>query len=302
MSCHSPIDAWRAREVNESGKRPLVFNPKEGFNDLALTIPCGKCLGCLLERSKNWAMRCMHEKSLHEENCFITLTYNDDSLPPNGVEKEVFQRFMKRLRYRYDGKRFKYFAVGEYGTDFGRPHYHSLLFGLDFPDKKYWAMRKGNKSFRSATLEDLWPFGNSEIGEANFQSAAYVARYLVKDYAKGLGQKGVREWRQAVGIAPEFCLMSRGGSVKGSHGIGYGWYENFQEELINFDSVIVGGKEFKPPRYYFDLLAHDYPEVAAKIGRRRRGRPDTPDKTPQQLRTEKKIAEAKQLIRQGGNL
>lgn len=302
MSCHSPIDAWRSREVNSSGKRALVFNPLEGYKDLHLTIPCGKCLGCLLERSRNWAMRCMHEICTNDESCFVTLTYSERYLPKSGVQVVDFQKFMKRLRYRYDRKRFKFLAVGEYGADFGRAHYHCLLFGLDFPDKVRWAVRNGNQSFRSPVLEDLWPFGNSEIAEANFDSAAYVTRYLTKDYVKGIGQKGVREWREAVGINPEFCVMSRGGRKKGSHGLGYDWYRDFHEELVKTDSVVVKGKEMSPPRYYDKLLSEDYPELAEDIKRRRRGRPDRPDKPSRELYSDRKIAEGKLKLRERGNL
>jgi hypothetical protein len=243
-----------------------------------------------------------HEIDMNEENCFITLTYEDDYLPKEGLVKEHFQQFMKRLRWKYDGKRFKFYAVGEYGTDFGRPHYHSLLFGLDFSDKVHWALRNGNKSFRSDILESLWPWGHCEIGEACFESAAYVSRYLVKDYSEGIGQKGVREWREAVGMTPEFCLMSRGGRVKGSHGIGYGWYESFHEELLKFDSIRVRDREMSPPRYYDKLLANDYPEFAEKIKRLRRGRPGEPDKSERQLYADALIAKKRLTLKSGGNL
>lgn len=303
MSCVSPIDAWRSRERSKNGKRRLVFNPAEGYRDMHLTIACGKCIGCLRDRARNWAVRCAHEIAVNDENCFVTLTYDDENLPKHGVDIDHFQRFMKRLRYKYSEKKIKHYGVGEYGSEFGRPHYHVLLFGHDFSDKTYWALRNESKSYRSASLERLWPYGNSEVGEANFTSASYVARYLTKDYQKGIGQKGVREWRKALGINPEFCSMSRGGRKKGSHGLGYEWFEQFHEELLKFDSIIIQGSPLSPARYYDDLLGERYPEEAAKIKRNRRGgNIPRPDKTTRQLYADKKILEAKIRTQTKGDL
>ena len=69
---------------------------------------------------------------------------------------------------------------GEYGDKLGRPHYHAIIFGVTFVDKKLWSIRRGNNLYRSATLEKLWPYGFSSIGTVNFETAAYVARYVTK--------------------------------------------------------------------------------------------------------------------------
>ena len=120
---------------------------------------------------------------MHEDNCFITLTFSDKELlkreNPLSVDTRDFQKFMKRLR-KYTGKKVRYFHCGEYGDENMRPHYHACLFGLDFEDKYVWMERNGNKLYRSPTLEKIWPFGYSSIGEVNFETAAYVARYVMK--------------------------------------------------------------------------------------------------------------------------
>lgn len=237
----------------ETGKRGITFRGSDGIPGLWVSIPCGRCMECRLEKKRQWAMRCVHEASLHDENCFITITYDDAHLPPYGSldykEPDDLQLFMKRLRSKYSGRRIRFFACGEYG-EYGRPHYHLLLFGFDFPDKKMWSVRSGYKVFRSESLEKLWKYGQSEIGEVNFESAAYVAKYVQKDKdwsADPLFQHMLNErlWR------PEFGRMSR------RPGIGKEWYERYKDEIWLNDSVIIRGLEVKPPRYYFDQLERE---------------------------------------------
>lgn len=145
MSCFYPLDGWRSREPNQNGKFPIVFDRKAAQLDSPLKIACGRCIGCRLEYSRNWAIRCMHESSLYDDNCFITLTYDDDHLPENGdLLYSDFQNFMKRLRKRYSPRIIRFYMCAEYGSpppddlwnNLGRPHYHALLFNLDFPDKQ----------------------------------------------------------------------------------------------------------------------------------------------------------------------
>ena len=171
MPCYYPLHGYRAKVKEPSGKRKIVFNPKYGIQDETVDIPCGQCIGCKLERSKNWAIRCVHEASLHQDNSFITLTYNDEYLPENGqLVKKDYQDFMKRLRKQH-GK-VRYYYCGEYGNQYdedgeqitktyivngkekqvptiGRPHFHACLFGMDFPDKELWTVRNGINLSRS---------------------------------------------------------------------------------------------------------------------------------------------------------
>ncbi|AXH74125.1 MAG: replication initiator protein [Microviridae sp.] len=180
MPCFKPLDAWRDPS-NPSGKLIFSYNAKRcGSPAPDLKVPCGQCVGCRLERSRQWAIRCVHEASLHKKNCFITLTYNDEHLPENSsLDYRVFQLFMKRLRKKY-GDNIRFYMCGEYGENFGRPHFHACLFNHDFSDKKLWKTVNKMPLFRSAELEELWPFGFSSIGSVTFESAAYVARYIMK--------------------------------------------------------------------------------------------------------------------------
>lgn len=267
MACYSPLDGYRSRELNDNGKRPIVFNFREGFQDMPVTVPCGQCIGCRLERSRQWAMRCVHEASLHDENCFITLTYDDNNLPPySSLDKGAFARFMKRLRKRHKNERIRYYHCGEYGDQFGRPHYHGLLFGFDFSDKEDHALRGKNPVWRSNELEKLWPYGRSEIGAVTFESAAYCARYVTKkitgDKAKDF-YKVVTETGNVAEITPPYSTMSR------RPGIGMDWYNQFKCEVYAADSVVVRGRQVKPPRFYDGQFELENPETMRAIKRAR---------------------------------
>jgi len=180
----------------------------------------------------------MHEASLYESNCFITLTYDDEHLPwANSLNVRDFQLFLKRLRKKYSHQKIRFYHCGEYGERHGRPHYHALLFGFDFPDKIHLGIRNKLPVWRSPSLEKLWNKGRSEIGSLTFDSAAYVARYILKKHVDP--HNNVHELRE-----PEHVTMSR------RPGIGKPWLDKYQSEVYPRDSVITRGMPTKPPRYY----------------------------------------------------
>lgn len=259
---------------------------------MPLTIPCGQCIGCRLERSRQWATRCLHEASLYDANCFVTLTYDEVHIPPlGGLRKRDFQLFMKRLREYYSGSRIRFFHCGEYGSTSKRPHYHCLLFGFDFPDKRPWSIRRGLPVWRSEVLEKLWPYGQSEIGSVTFESAAYVARYVVKKVTgEAAAEHYLRldeETGELVRLEPEYCTMSR------RPGIGAEWYAKFGKEVFPADSVVCRGHLSLPPRYYGDLyeLADSVGARKVKVARKRRAKPE--ESTPERLLVREKCAIAR---------
>jgi len=234
-----------------------------------LTVPCGQCVGCRLERSRQWAVRCTHEASLYSQNCFITLTYSPEYLPADrSLHYDDFQKFMKRLRFSYKGidivnglRPIRFYMCGEYGEKLGRPHFHACIFNFDFPDKKLWMTTDSkSKIYRSAKLEELWPYGFSSIGEVNFQSAAYVARYIMKKI-NGKNADAHYEYvdtstGEVFQRTPEFTKMSL------KPGIAAGWFEKYSSDVYKFDSdgscvkdsVTINNRKIKPPRYYDKLL------------------------------------------------
>ena len=264
MTCYFPIVAWRAKRLNKNGKRELVFNRSEAYTDMPLKISCGRCIGCRLAKSREWAIRCCHEASLHEDNCFVTLTYEDKSIPKgNTLVKKHFQDFMKRLRSRIEVP-IKYYACGEYGDKKNRPHYHACIFNYDFKDKYLWSVNGTNKLYRSEFLEELWTFGNSLTADVTFDSAAYVARYCTKKIGGDMSHLKYADIDFETGEIinerlEEFSLMSRRPAV------GKEWYDKYKNDLYNYDVAVLEGKELKPPKYYDKKFDIDEPDLMLKI-------------------------------------
>ena len=290
MPCFGPLTAYYSAEVGKSGKRGITFDRKASHSGVKLMVPCGQCVGCRLERSRQWAMRCLHEKRLHRESCFVTLTYDNEHLPPGGtLVKRDLQLFMKRLR-KLKGAGIRFYACGEYGERNARPHYHALLFNCGFTDKKRFSENgRGEVYYVSDQLHDVWPSGHNVIGDVTFDSAAYVARYVMK---KITGAKAVEHYAVVDGNGevfdrlPEFTVMSR------RPGIGSGYYDKYGKEVYTHDSVIVNAREVRPPRFYdtrFEL--HDAAAFGKlKIVRRRKALLFRADNTSARRRVKEIIA------------
>lgn len=279
MPCYHPMTAYRVKTgVNENGKWPITFNQREGYLDMPVQLPCGQCVGCRLERSRQWAIRCVFEAKTHSKNCFITLTYDEKNLPKNkSLNKKELQLVIKRIRKKY-GKGIKFFACGEYGDNFNRPHYHICLFGMDFNDKTLWNVRQGVKLYRSEALEKIWPYGFSTIGDVTFESAAYVARYCVKKVT-GLMSKDHYGDR-----LPEFNQMSR------RPGIGQAWFELYHKDVTSTNKVIIRNNlQVGPPRYYDNLIEKMDIKLAKRLKMERRDSVDKLDNVWERLLVKEEI-------------
>lgn len=281
MPCFKPLTAWRG-SVGESGKRSVVFKASDaspGLSVLDQKLPCGQCVGCRLDYSYDWAVRCVCEAQMHKQNSLILLTY--EKVPPDGsLQLLDWQNFMKALRKAVGPVR--HFHAGEYGTQNGRPHDHALLFGYDFPDKVYFKMAaSGHRLYRSKILEKLWNKGNCSVGEMSFDSAGYLARYLldkptltrqVKDDVgnvigrtftdKAISKYGVKvdfkTGEEVLLRRPEYLTMSRGG--RDGRGIGYSWFQKFRVDVFPRDYMVLdGGRKMPPPRYFDSLYEAENP-------------------------------------------
>lgn len=246
---------WLVLCVVELGCRMCV-RPSVLFD--GPTFPCGQCVECRLKYSREWAMRAMHEASLYDDNCTLALTYDPKFLPRHSsLVPEDCVKFMKRLRKSIEPKKVRHMYAGEYGEINGRPHYHFCLFGLDFADKVYFGdSEKGFPLFRSASVSELWPFGLSTVGGMSFESAAYIARYIMKKRNE-VKYNVDAETGEMYEIVPEFFRMSKGDGIPGSpnrYGLGSRWWERYKDEVIRDDAVRVRGAELKPPRYYDEKL------------------------------------------------
>ncbi|AXL15261.1 replication initiator protein [Microviridae sp.] len=296
------MNGYRARVANRNGKHPIVFNVALGFKDRPVTVPCGQCIGCRLERSRQWAIRCSHEAQMYVDNSFITLTYDDEHLPTNGsLNLPDFQKFIKKLRKVGP---FRYYHCGEYGEKTFRPHYHACLFGFDFPDKKlYKTTKHGHPLYNSELLDKKWGLGHAVIGEVTFESAAYCARYIMKKingdqsedhYSRDQIDPETGEIK-TIHLKPEYTTMSR------NPGIGSGWMEKFLSDVYPNDFVVMNGKKMRPPKYY-DGLYEITSEDGAKINKRKRrtaAKAHNENNTPDRLKAREEVqaARLKQLPR-----
>jgi len=231
---------------------------------------------------------------MHTENTFITLTYSPEHYPEDGsLCLKHFQDFMKRLRKSIAPKKIRFFHCGEYGEKLNRPHYHALLFGHDFPDRTLWQMKRGSPIYISKQLQNLWPLGFTTLSDVNFQTAAYVSRYILK---KQNGEKAITHYQkidpitgELYQIAPEYTTMSR------AKGIGSTWFDKFESDVFPSDEVVLQGKKIKTPKYYSRIFeeahADAYKEIVEK--RKTKAKQFKQDNTPERLQTRHNVALAK---------
>ncbi len=231
---------------------------------------------------------------MHDYNSFITLTYNNDHLPEGGsLQKIDFQKFIRALRQKTLVK-MRYYMCGEYGGETQRPHYHAILFGYQFPDLTLWNRRRGNQVYRSKILESIWTNGNSEIGEVTFQSAAYVARYVMKkqngEPAKSHYAIVDRSTGEITGNRiPEYTNMSL------KPGIGRSWYDKYKNDVFPEDRCVTkDGRTYQTPRYYRELLEKEDPELYEELKKIRIEKArDNPDNTKKRLAVREAVQKAK---------
>jgi hypothetical protein len=294
MACFKPLEAWRST----SGQ--VVFYPSPGVRPMLLK--CGQCIGCRLDKSREWALRCVHEASLYEKNCFITLTYNPENLPPDaGLRKIHFQKYMKRLRKRIAPGKVRFFHCGEYGEKNNRPHYHAILFGYNYPDWNYlFDSEAGFPVYTSELLEKDWQNqGFVTVGEVTFGSAAYVARYVLKkvngkakdQVDERTGLKPYERFNEFTGeiveVAPEYTTMSR------CPGIGSDWISKYTLDVYPKDYTTVNGVRQKPPRFYDEYLKQIDPILMEVIkGNREQKAIKSEDNTPDRLRQREEVKKA----------
>lgn len=198
------------------------------FTYKGMILPCGKCRACRIAKSREWSTRLMHESDYHKKSAFVTLTYSNENLPVNGVLiKSDLQKFIKRLRrdLDYENRKIKYYACGEYGEKYGRPHYHLILFGIDgYEDKK--------------VIEENWSKGLIHTGSVTYDSCRYVCDYFNKDDRREKYPNGVLPFKVQ------------------SNGIGKKYIQKNEKNLVSNGFVRVKGVKTSIPRYYKNKLIY----------------------------------------------
>lgn len=278
MSCTNP----QPYLIKKNGGRPqrLQVDWEAGQHLLGRVVylPCGGCLACRRERRQELTLLQCCEASLHDDNWFVTLTYDDwktiqlDGLPPYSLNKKHLSEFNESMRKycQYNGVPYRFFACGEYGDQNERPHYHLTIFGLSpkllgikegisqndrteylarFAKIKNFAESSRDSSgfmyWQSPVISSRWQYGNHQIYRANRETMQYVAGYTVKKLTGDLG-KAFR----ATGRVSEFATQSR-------PSIGFPWFTKFFEtlsqpdgdKLVN-DYLSIAGVSWRIPRIF----------------------------------------------------
>jgi len=243
----------------------------------------------------------MHESQSHAENCFLTLTYDDSHLPgaasddfrQPGLDPDDLTKFFKRLRKRLNlgPEKLRYFACGEYGERFARPHYHVCLFGFGFYSDRL-IFKRGNSGctiYTSKLLSSIWTDGFASVGELSFESAAYVARYVCKKITGKGAEDHYRKTDLLTGeryfVEPEFARMSL------KPGLGATWYAKYASDVFPHDYCVVDGLKVKPPRFYDAKLEVEWPDkfMEVKAERLKRAMACVDDCTPDRLKVREKV-------------
>lgn len=196
-------------------------------------VPCGKCIDCRKARVNSWYVRLLEEKKISTSAHFVTLTYDDITLPYSDsfiptLDYADFQRFVKRLRKNYNTqKSIKYFAVGEYGSKTDRPHYHVIMFNVENPDR---------------IVKEWEKYGFAHIGEVTDASIYYTLKYTLKNIGSDKPKNELRK--------PEKALISKklGLSYLTPQMIQY--YKDDNSRSV----TMLGNKKTALPRYYRDKI------------------------------------------------
>lgn len=300
MPCFKPLVARRKATGGVAVSRALG---DAGLDPGEFVVSCSQCIGCRIAKSKTWAVRCVHEERINRErgmeSSFLTLTYDDANLPEDGsLDPKDHQEFVAKLRTRLwrKGLKFRYYMCGEYGEKLQRPHFHYLIFGYNFPDKKLFKEHRGQPYFRSEELESIWTYGQSLIGHVTVESAAYTARYVMK---KQTGKKADHHYLSPDGVVlhPEFARMSL------KPGIGADWFKKYGQQDVydSGDFIVINGKKYQTPRYYDTLFERLDVERLMEVKEERKQRAKAHDenntKARRAVREECQTIKSKRLVR-----
>lgn len=315
MPCYHPMNAYQRTDGE------IIF-AERGDIQRNLTLACGQCIGCRLERSRQWAVRILHESKLHKRNCFLTITYADEHLPnryftghyhpqtlkpiySGSLRVRDIQLFLKRLRKSLSMKAsvntdmglrpipLRFYQGAEYGEQYGRPHYHLCLFGIDPQDKIYCGKSQaGHKMYTSPTITKTWNLGLHTLGELTFESAAYTARYIMKKITgknkKNKYKRIDQETGEIIELKPEFNTMSR------KPGIANKWLEKYNTDVYPRGKIIIRGHTANPPRYYdkqyekLDPQGYEMLQWTKEL----EGRQHQADQTPERLKVREQVQQA----------
>lgn len=245
MRCTRPVTAAIAAD----GKT-LLWSPKQFTKSCQrIQLPCRKCIECRMAYSREWGVRALHESTQHNENSFVTLTYDDEHLKDPKLVYEDFQKFIRSLRDRLHQQPMTYLVSGEYGSKNKRPHWHAILFGYRPDDcEPHYRNHRGDVVSTSVSLARCWGRGHVDVGTVTLESASYCARYALKDLAHGEEKE---EYSSIFKTSTRPAIGSR-------------WLEKFAPDVFNYGRLYLrDGSLLEIPRYYKKWCEKHRPELWA---------------------------------------
>lgn len=276
-------------------------------------IPCRHCQECKMKYAEEWGIRCSHEFQIRKVASFITLSIDSAKANLFNTEKNL-KHYCKRcingsryIKYPVDytlckgmlldeikrmrdtlfkryGIKIRYFGCGEYGSEKDRPHYHLIIFGYDFPDRRFIELsKKGIPIYHSEELQEMWKYGLATVQEVNHRACLYTAKYCLK---KLKYNDDISEMEAYYGREPEFLVMSKGSCqpnrcpylddiIKNCKdmkslrdlgnpycknckyqrgGIGYDWFVKYGEDVLKIGYVTIDNIKYPIPKYYLKIL------------------------------------------------
>lgn len=157
---------------------------------------CGQCMSCRIARKRAVVLRASLERAQHADACCATLTYSDEFVGDYQVRPADWWHARDRLRHQVErdlGVKPRFFGIGEYGDQKGRPHWHVIAYGLRLVD--------GEEYFQRAWSDPLsgQPLGGVRVGPGDLAAAEYTAGYTLKKLT-------VRGDKLLEGRSPEFVI------------------------------------------------------------------------------------------------
>jgi hypothetical protein len=180
MQCLHPIKLkpWRRKSKDE---------PATPWNDIIVEVPCGRCINCRVNKSRDWATRI----GLEVDDClrrglsstFLTLTYSPENERQSFVKKDI-QSFLKRLRKAIHPQTFRYYCAGEIGPRGGRYHWHMIIIGYAPPRQEWVSYRRTSQGelFTHPIFDKTWGLGFHTFSEVTDATINYVTSYITEKF------------------------------------------------------------------------------------------------------------------------
>lgn len=237
MACFTPKDAWMSNRVNDAGNNFITWNHALADKTNPVEVPCGKCIGCRLDKRKRLGVQVFHEAQMHDYKCMATFTYSDEN-NPGVIVKEDMQKAIKRMRSEPNNLEFKYLVAGEYGENTHRPHFHMAIIGYDFLGGP-GVQHIGKGQYMNRMLTDIWGNGAVHIVPLTIERCMYVAAYTMKK------------------MGEEECWHSH------SHYMGKTWLDKHWDDIARTGRVVINGGEHPIPPKYFEWADGKLDDVKA---------------------------------------